>query len=137
MLKQLSLKQEGSIYNMFVPAQVIANIITTFKPHGFEISAPVYPNFSDEEGFQKEITYELQNGLISKTIIHPNQVQPLNTLYKVSKEELEEAINILEKEDGVLNLRSSMGERKTQIPWAKEILKRARYFGAHEDKKYS
>ena len=129
MLRQLSLRQDGSIYNMLVPSQVIANILTTFKPFGFEISAPVYPNFSDNEGFQKEITYELQNGLISKTIIHPNQIQPLNQLYKVSEVELKIAQQILEREDGVLNLNGSMGEQKTQSSWAEIVIKSSRYYG--------
>jgi len=123
MLRQLGLRQEGSIYDMLVPVQVIANLITTFKPYGFDISAPVYPNFSNEGGFQNEINYELQNGLISKTIIHPNHIQALNELYKVSEEELKTALKILEKEDGVLNLEGTMGERKTQNNWAKSIIR--------------
>jgi len=124
MLRQLGLRQQGSLYDMLVPPQVITNLISTFKPHGFEISAPVYPDFSDIEGFKKEITYELQNGLISKTIIHPEQIQPINELYKVTKAELKTAQKILEKEDGILNLEGKMGERKTQRHWARLIFKR-------------
>ena len=129
MLRQLSLRQEGSIYNMLAPSRVIANIISTFKPYGFEISAPVYPNFSDLDGCQKEIAYELKNGLISKTIIHPNQIQPLNELYKVCKEELKMAQKILEKEDGILKRNGSMGECKTQRGWAKHILLQDNLYG--------
>jgi len=129
MFRQLGLRQEGSIYDMLVPVQVIANLITTFKPYGFEISAPVYPNFLDLNGFQKEITYEFQNGLISKTIIHPNQIQALNELYKVSEEELRTALKILEKEDGILNIEGTMGERKTQKDWASTLIKRKYLYG--------
>jgi len=125
MLSQLGLKQEGSIYQMLAPAQVIANLIATFKSQGFEISAPVYPNFSDAAGFEKEISYELQNGFISKTIIHPNQIQAMNALYKVSEEELKIAQKILEKEDGVVNLDGVMGERKTERRWAIYTMKRS------------
>jgi len=124
MLRQLGLRQEGSIYNMLAPSQVITNVIITFKPYNFEISAPVYPNFSDKEGFKKEVNYEFQNGLTSKTIIHPSQIKPLNELYKVPEVELEAAQKILEKEDGVLNLEGVMGERKTQRDWANTILQR-------------
>ena len=95
MLRQLGLRQEGSIYDMLVPRQVIANFIATFKPYGFEVSAPVYPNFSDKIGFKKEISYELQNALISKTIIHPNQIELLNERYKVSQSELKIVQKIL------------------------------------------
>jgi len=137
MLRQLDLKQKGSLYSMLVPSQVIANVISTFKPYDFEISAPVYPDFSDIDGFTQEIQYELQNGLTSKTIIHPSQIAPLNALYQVSRTEEQEAKIILEKEDGVVNLEGKMGERKTQKPWAEQILKRVKSFGIYGGKKHS
>jgi len=129
MLRQLGLRQTGSIYDMLVPHQVIANLIMTFRPYGFEISAPVYPDFSDAEGFQKELTYELRNGLVSKTIIHPRQIPLFNTCYKVDEQSLISAEKILEEEDGLLNLEGSMGERKTQSSWAKSIKRRAETYG--------
>ena len=129
MLRQLGLRQNGSIYNMLAPAQVIANLITTFKLTGFNISAPVYPNFSDIEGFQKEIIYELNNGLISKTIIHPNQVTPINELYKTTQQELDEARAILSQPSGVINLDGKMGEVTTQSVWAKQILSSYQHYG--------
>ncbi len=129
MLRQLGLKQSGSIYNMLAPAQVIANLLTTFKPYGFSISAPVYPNFSDIDGFYKEVTYELQNGLIPKTIIHPNQIKSINELYKVTQQELDEARAILSQHDGVLNLNGKMGEIKTQTQWAEQTLLQLQLFG--------
>ena len=128
MLRQLGLKQSGSIYNMLAPAQVIANIISTFKSASFDISAPVYPNFSDAEGFEKEVVYELKNGLISKTIIHPNQIKSINELYKVTQHELEEAKAILSQHDGVLNLNGKMGEPKTQSIWAEQTIHRFALF---------
>ncbi len=129
MLRQLGLKQHGSIYDMLLPSHIVANLITTFKPHGFEISAPVYPDFSDTEGFLKEAAYELQNGLISKTIIHPIQIELMNKVYQISQKELDAAKQILSKSDGVFNLEGQMGERKTQNSWAKNIEKRLNIYG--------
>ena len=129
MLRQLGLKQKGSLYNMLVPSQVIANIISTFKPHGFEISAPFYPNFSDIDGFMQEIQYELQNGLTSKTIIHPSQIGPLNALYGVDETVFRAAQVILNEEDGVVNIAGEMGERKTQKSWAENIILRKKVYG--------
>ncbi len=130
MLRQLGLRRtKTSLYDMLAPAQVIANLITTFKPAGFDISAPVYPNFSDIEGFEKEVTYELQNGLTSKTIIHPNQIKPINKLYKITQKELDEAKAILSQHDGVLNLDGRMGEVKTQSIWAKELIVKKQLYG--------
>ncbi len=129
MLRQLGLKQAGSIYDMLAPAQVIANLITPFQPPGLNISAPVYPNFSDKEGFEKEVTYELQNGLISKTIIHPSQIQLINELYMVTSKEFAEANTLLTQKSGVLNLNGSMGETSTQRPWAAVINTRKYLYG--------
>ena len=129
MLRQLGLKQISSIYKMLVPAQIIANLIITFKPYGFDISAPVSPNFSDTQAFNNEVIYELQNGLTSKTIIHPNQIKSINQLYAVTKQELEQAKAILTLEDGVLNLDGKMGEIKTQSVWAKNTLQRFHVYG--------
>ena len=129
MLRQLGLKQSGSIYQMLAPAQVITNLITTFKPAGFDISAPVYPDFSDKKGFQKEVAYELKNGLVSKTIIHPCQIESISTIYKVSTQELKEAKETLSQHDGVLNIDGKMGEVSTQSAWAHTILTRYNTYG--------
>ena len=130
LLRQLELRRTTiSLYDMLAPSQVIANLIATFKPYGFNISAPVYPNFSNLEGFGKEVAYELQNGLTSKTIIHPNQIKPINEHYKVTQKELVEAKAILSQHDGVLNLDGKMGESKTQLPWANSIHKRHKSYG--------
>lgn len=130
MLRQLGLRRVPgkSLYDMLVPPQVIANILTTFKPYGFDISAPVFPDFSDKAGFQKEIREELENGFVSKTIIHPGQIAPMNELYRVTEDELREAKALLAKKDGVMNLGGRMGEAKTQSPWAEQVLKRAELY---------
>lgn len=130
MLRQLGLRRVPgkSLYDMLVPSQVIANILTTFKPYGFDISAPVFPDFSDKAGFQKEIREELENGFVSKTIIHPGQIAPMNELYRVTEDELLEARALLSKKEGVMNLDGRMGEAKTQSPWAEQVLKRAELF---------
>jgi len=130
MFRQLGLRRTTtSLYDMLAPAQVIANLITTFKPHGFNISAPVYPDFSNIHGFEEEIKIELENGLFSKTIIHPSQIEPMNELYKVAQQELDEAKSILSQHDGVLNLDGKMGEVRTQRVWAKELIVRKRLYG--------
>jgi len=130
MLRQLGLRRTPgrSLYDMLAPAESIAALLNTFKPYGFEVSAPVFPNFSDTEGFEEEIKRELENGLISKTIIHPSQIKPMNALYQVSKQELREAKALLSQKEGVMNLNGRMGEAKTQSPWAERILIRAELF---------
>ena len=129
MLRQLGLRQEGSIYEMLAPKEIISNLIITFKPFGFDISAPVYPHFSDVEGFKKEVDFELQNGLISKTIIHPSQILPIKALYTVTPKEYAEANTLINQESNVINLHGSMGETPTQRPWAFMINRRKDLYG--------
>jgi len=130
MLRQLGLRRAPgrSLYDMLAPAQSIAVLLNTFKPYGFEVSAPVFPDFSDTEGFEDEIERELENGFASKTIIHPSQIGPVNALYQVSELELREAKALLSQKEGVMNLNGKMGEAKTQSPWAERILIRAELF---------
>lgn len=130
MLRQLGIRRAPgtSLYDMIAPNQVVATLLNTFKPYGFDLSAPVFPNFSDKEGFDKEIKRELENGFVSKTIIHPDQIEPMNRLYSVSRQELDEARALLSKADGVMNLNGKMGEAKTQSRWAESVQKRAELF---------
>ena len=129
MLKQLSIQRvEGkSLSEMLVPSMVMANLLSTFKPFGFELSAPVFKYFKDEQGFKDEVRYELENGFVSKTIIHPNQSLWLKEIYKVDDKELQKAEAIL-KTLSVANFEGEMLEGKTQKEWAENILLRNKIY---------
>lgn len=131
MLRQLGLRRDCAtlLYDMCAPSQVIANMITTFKPYGFEIAAPVYHCYSDREGFEREVRRDLAEGLISKTIIHPDQIEPLERLYKVDARVLEEAKALLQSDRAVFGQHGMMTERKTQRCWAEGIMKRNSLYG--------
>lgn len=125
MLKQLQLQRtkELSLYDMLLPSSVISQLLMIFKPYGFELSAPVYKFYEDEVGFKKELLYELQNGFVSKTIIHPNQIRWLQEVYRVDKKELEKAEKILQTQS-VGSFEGEMLEKRTQQEYAKKILLR-------------
>lgn len=131
MLKRLSMRRscEQSIFDISVTATIIGNFLAVFKSAGFAISGGVYPCFSDEEGFKQDILRDLREGLFTKTIIHPNQITPLNELYKVTQEELNEAQKLSESEHVVFSLNGKMGETKTMTPWAEHILQRSKIYG--------
>ena len=131
MLRQLKMKRncEDSIFDFSATSYVLGSFISTFKSAGFAISGGVYPCFKDDEGFVKDVKRDLKEGLICKTIIHPRQIKFTNELYRVSKEELREAIEILDKDEAVFNLNDKMAEVVTMKPYAQEIVLRSKIYG--------
>ncbi|QFR48271.1 hypothetical protein FJR48_00440 [Sulfurimonas lithotrophica] len=131
MLRQLSMKRscEYSIFDYTVCASVLGNFLAVFKSSGFAVSGGVYPCFENKKSFIKDVKRDLKEGLFSKTIIHPSQINLVHDIYKVSELELQDAKKILDEHRAVINLDGKMGEVKTMSPYSKEIIKRAEVFG--------
>jgi len=131
MLRQLKIKRncEDSIFDFSATSYVLGGFISIFKSAGFAISGGVYPCFNDEDGFVRDVKRDLKEGLFSKTIIHPKQIKVTNELYKVTKEEFEEALEICENNRAVFNQNEKMAEVVTMKPHAKEMLLRADIYG--------
>ena len=131
MLSQLKMKRPSNktYFKLSSVSYVVGSFIATFKSAGFAISGGVYPYFNDTQGFLKEVQKELEEGLFSKTIIHPNQIKPLHDLYKVSQKEFNEALYIMENNHNVSSYDGKMVERKTQLNNAQEIVLRAEVYG--------
>jgi citrate lyase beta subunit len=131
MLKQLGMRRssEYSIFDYAVCSSVIGDFLALFKSSGFAVSGGVYPYFKDKEGFVKDVRRDLKEGLFSKTIIHPSQIDIVHEHYKVTKQEYEESKAILESSSAVINLDGKMGEVKTMSPHSREIIRRAQVYG--------
>jgi len=131
MLKQLKMKRscKDSIFDLSATSYVLGAFIAIFKSAGFAISGGVYPCFKDEEGFVRDVKRDLKEGLFSKTIIHPKQIEITNELYKVTKEEFEEALEICENDFAVFNQNDKMAEIVTMKPRSQEIVLRAEVYG--------
>ncbi len=131
MLRQLSMRRNcnESIFDFSVGNVVLGNLIAIFKSEGIAISGGVYPCFKDEAGFERDVIRDLREGLFGKTIIHPAQIELLNELYKVTKEEFEEAQEILQSDEVVFNQNNKMAEQKTMSNHSEFILKRAEVYG--------
>ena len=134
MLRQLSMKRscEYSIFDYAVCASVLGNFLAVFKSSGFAVSGGVYPCFENKKSFIKDVKRDLKEGLFSKTIIHPSQIDLVHDIYKVSELELQDAKKILDEHRAVINLDGKMGEVKTMSPYSKEIIKRAEVYGIKE-----
>lgn len=131
MLSALSMRRncEESIFDFSATNVVLGNFIATFKSAGFGISGGVYPCFKENEGFIKDAKRDLKEGLFSKTIIHPNQIDILHELYKVNQKELQEALAIEAKEEAVFAMHEKMLERSTMYKHSLSIIQRSKYYG--------
>ncbi|WP_455755502.1 HpcH/HpaI aldolase/citrate lyase family protein [Sulfurimonas sp.] len=87
-----------------------------------------FPCFKDVDGFKKDVLRDLKEGLFSKTIIHPSQIK----LYKVTKEEYEEAQQICESAHAIFSQNGKMAEQTTMFPHAKYITGRAEVYGVKQ-----
>jgi citrate lyase beta subunit len=131
MLKELGMRRNSteSIFDYAVASFVLGQLIAVFKSAGFAISGGVFPFFTDNEAFKRDVKRDLKEGLFGKTIIHPSQIESTNELYKVTQEEYQESIEILESTKSVFNQNSKMAETKTMSVFAKEILLRKEVYG--------
>ena len=113
---------------------VISNLVTTFKPYGFPLSAPVFDGFEHADVLAEEVRIDLAHGLLAKTAIHPSQIATIHREYAVSREDLQAAEQLLEcNAPAVFGLNGMMHEQATHGPWAEEIVTRAEIFGVVAD----
>ena len=94
-----------------------------------------------EDGLIKEIILDKVNGLCGKTIIHPSHIGYVNALLAVTKEEYDDACQILDTTAcGVIKSKQAnkMNEIKPHTNWAKKILNIADVYGViNEDEDYA
>jgi len=84
------------------------------------------------DGLIKEVILDKANGLIGKTIIHPNHLAAVQALYAVTHEEYSDATDILQNGNGgVLKsaYNNKMNEVKPHINWAKKIMTMSKIYG--------
>lgn len=113
--------------------QVIARLVTTFRPSGLNLSAPVFEYLDDAQTLQREVEEDLAHGLVGKTAVHPDQVPVIEACYRVNASDLEMAELILSEDaPAVFRLHDAMCEPATHRNWAQRLRKSASCFGLHE-----
>ncbi len=126
-----------TIYDVVSISDCISDIINIFKTQGFVISGVVHEyydihNIDVLSGLIKEVHLDIINGLTGKVVIHPKQVNVVNSLYVVTYEDYIDAKKIVDSSsNGVLksNFNNKMNEVKPHLIWAKNILLRAKIMG--------
>lgn len=94
------------------------------------------PIFSSEvDGLLREVILDKANGFVGKTVIHPTHIKFVNALSCVTREEYEDACQILDANSGVVKSgeANKMNEIRPHHNWAEKIYMRARAFGVIEN----
>ncbi len=119
----------GTIYQTPL-GQVIGRLITTFRPHGIPLTAPVFEHLSQGAWLDAEVAQDLAHGMIGKTAIHPDQVAQIERHYQVAQSDIELALRIIDPDSpAVFRMQESMCEVATHTSWARQIIEQARLFG--------
>lgn len=154
-----------SIYDVFTVRDCLADILNYFTriEDEYSVSAPVWEYFLTDkkqhidamikddihkslvnrapiindaiDGLLRETIIDKANGFIGKTIIHPSHAKFVNAMQTVTKEEYEDAYQILNTEGGVVKSKNAnkMNEINPHKSWAKKIYNRAQAYGVIEN----
>ena len=96
----------------------LTTCLAAARIHGIDILDGVYNDIGNAEGFVKECQQGVELGFDGKTLIHPNQIEPCNTAFSPSAEEVAQARKMIaafdlpeNKGKGVVSLDGRMVER--------------------------
>lgn len=96
----------------------LTTCLAAARIHGIDILDGVYNDIGNAEGFVKECQQGVELGFDGKTLIHPNQIGPCNTVFSPSAEEVAQARKLIaafdlpeNKGKGVVSLDGRMVER--------------------------
>ena len=110
---------------------VMARLVTTFRPYGFMLTAPVFEHLDLPELLDQEVAEDLAHGMVGKTAIHPSQISPIEKHYRVRQNDLAVARAILDKDSpAVFKMHDSMCEVATHRAWAERMIEQSQIFGA-------
>jgi citrate lyase beta subunit len=108
---------------------VIDGLIEAFSCQGVRLCGPVFDRLDDLTTFELEIEADIERGLFAKTSLNPRQVEQVWKCYEPKKEEIEEAVRILQPESpAVFGLNGAMLEPACHSEWAKRLLERNRIY---------
>lgn len=154
-----------SIYDIMTVRECLSDILNVFtRNNEFVVSGPVWEYFRaskhmmfDElpkhtlddylmkrkplvnhevDGLMREVILDKANGFVGRTVIHPTHIKFVNGLQAVTREEYEDAKQILSSSEGGVHKgknANKMNEIKPHTNWANKIMMRSRAFGVIEN----
>jgi citrate lyase subunit beta / citryl-CoA lyase len=92
-----------------------SQIVLAARAAGVYALDTVFSDINNEEGFINEVKHIKQLGFDGKSVIHPNQIEPVHKIYTPSEKEIQKSIAILNaieearlKGSGVISLNGKM-----------------------------
>jgi citrate lyase subunit beta / citryl-CoA lyase len=92
--------------------------VAAARIHGIDILDGVYNDLGNSDGFAMECAQGVELGFDGKTLIHPNQIEPCNTAFSPSEQEVAQARKMIaafelpeNKDKGVVSIDGRMVER--------------------------
>lgn len=86
------------------------------------------------DGLMRELVLDQANGFMGKTCIHPTHLNYINGMLAVTKDEYEDAYQIIHHtEGGVIKGSKGMNEIGPHYSWAEKIVMRAKAYGVIEN----
>jgi citrate lyase beta subunit len=153
-----------SLYDIMVVRECLSDIVNVCgRNNDYVISGPVWEYFrapkemmfeelpqhgledylmrrkplvnNEIDGLLREVILDKANGFVGRTVIHPTHVKFVNALMAVTKEEYDDARQILGTAAGVVkgNGGNKMNEIRPHANWAKKTIARAHAFGVIEN----
>ena len=96
----------------------LARCLLAAHAHGIDILDGVYNDLGNADGFEAECAQARDMGFDGKTLIHPNQIEPCNTVFSPSADEIAQARKIIaafdlpeNRDKGVVQVDGRMVER--------------------------
>ena len=131
LLQLIGMKRPAHLTAYDTPLRlVIDHLMVVFRPHGYEVSAPVFEHIDRPQVLAREVALDVARGLIAKTAIHPMQIGLIESAYTVSRDDAALAEAILDPEAAaVFRFNGAMAEPATHTRWAKATLARAAVYG--------
>lgn len=132
-----------SIYDIGVIRDILMDILQVFSAD-YVVSGPVWEYFGTDprgpwaEGLRAELALDRLNGFVGKTAVHPVQLPVICQELRVSREDYEDARQILGwSGEGLGVARSAKGSRMNEVKchtkWAERICKLAEVYGVREE----
>ena len=85
------------------------------------------------DGLMRELILDQANGFMGKTCIHPSHLNFINGMLAVTKDEYDDAYQIIHTKGGVIKGTKGMNEIRPHKNWAEKIMMRAQAYGVIEN----
>ena len=152
-----------TIYDIMTVSNCLMDILNVFTRHNdYTVSGPVWEYFKVNksmkgmaelpkvdlqqtlmkrkaivndavDGLMRELVLDQANGFMGKTCIHPSHLNFINGMLAVTKDEYDDAYQIMHTKGGVIKGTKGMNEIGPHKNWAEKILMRASAYGVIEN----